>query len=213
MSLRNRTPEKLWRGRVSVPHIQQIEPTECGAACLGMVLAFHGRWVALEDLRIACGVTRDGSKASNICKAARSYGLDAKGFRKTSDGLLKIPVPAIIHWNFNHYVVLEGLNGSWAWINDPAEGRRRIPRETLDVAYTGVVLAFAPDQDFRPSGGSTNALAHLWRHISGGRSDADMSRFAPQAPGGSTRTGGDVRSGAEPGAESVSPPPGGAKFA
>jgi ABC-type bacteriocin/lantibiotic exporter with double-glycine peptidase domain len=122
------------------PTILQMEAAECGAACLAMVLAHHGAWVPLERLRIECGVSRDGSKASNIVKAAKRFGLDAKGFKQELSTLQFAPTPCIIHWNFNHFVVLEGIEGSFAYINDPAFGRRRIGMDELDRSFTGVVL-------------------------------------------------------------------------
>jgi ABC-type bacteriocin/lantibiotic exporter with double-glycine peptidase domain len=109
----------------------------------------YGRRVPLEELRVACVVIRDGSNASNIQRAARRYGLTCRGFKKEPDELDDLPLPAIIHWNFNHFVVLEGFGGDWAWLNDPAIGRRRITRAELSEAFAGVVLTFEPTADFR----------------------------------------------------------------
>ena len=147
------------------PTILQMEAVECGAAALAMVLAYHGAWVPLEQLRIACGVSRDGSKASNIVRAAQRFGLEAKGFRKEPSTLHELPMPCIIHWNFNHFVVLEGIDGDRVYINDPAIGRRRIDMAELDLAFTGVALAMQPTAKFRKSGSKPQGLRLLLREL------------------------------------------------
>jgi len=143
------------------PGLLQLEPAECGAACLGIVLAFHGRWVPLEELRLACGVTRDGSKASNVLKGARAFGLAAKGFGKTPEQLAELPTPSIIQWNFNQFVVFEGVAAGRAWINDPALGRRSIGLAELAERYSGVVLAMQPGPGFQRGGNPPRLLAPL----------------------------------------------------
>ena len=158
-----------FRRRRGTPTILQMEALECGAACLAMILAFYGRWVPLEELRLACGVSRDGSKATNVLKAARRYGLAAKGFKKEPEQLDDLPVPSIIHWNFNHFVVYEGSRGKWAFINDPAVGRRRLSPPELSEGFTGVVLAFELTEDFRRAGGPPRAIPILWRQLAGSR--------------------------------------------
>jgi NHLM bacteriocin system ABC transporter peptidase/ATP-binding protein len=144
-----------------------MEAVECGAASLAMILAHHGRWVALEELRLRSGVSRDGTKASNILRAARHYGMAAKGFRKEPEELLSLPIPSIVHWNFNHFVVFEGASRRFAWINDPALGPRRITTEEFSESFTGVVLAMEPGADFARGGAAPALFGPLWTRLRG----------------------------------------------
>ena len=154
-----------WRRRT--PTVLQMEAVECGAACLCMVLGYYGRYVALEDARIACGVSRDGSKASNLVRAARRYGLVARGIRTEPDALEEVGFPSILHWNLNHFVVLEGMTDRWVYLNDPAFGPRRVSREELDCSFSGIVLAFEVGDAFRRAGRPFRASATLLRRLRG----------------------------------------------
>ena len=128
-----------------VPYIAQLDALECGAACLAMVLGFHGHHAALPDVRAACAVSRDGVNALAIIEAAQSYGLEAVAYSGELAGLSQIPLPAILHWEFNHFVVLERLHRQGgATIVDPARGRLKVSAEVLAKCFTGVVLTFAP---------------------------------------------------------------------
>ena len=119
----------------------QMEALECGAACLAMILAYYGRWEPLEKVRAECGVSRDGSKASNIAKAARRYGFSAQGKSFSIKGIkTNCTFPCIIFWNFNHFVVLDGFRRNHAVINDPARGVVKVPMEEFDKSFTGIAI-------------------------------------------------------------------------
>lgn len=155
------------RTRVRTPTILQMEAVECGAACLAMVMAHFGRWIPLEELRISCGISRDGSNALNIVKAARSYGLEAQGLKVDMEGLAALPMPLILFWEFNHFVVLEGLTSQAATINDPALGRRTLSLKELSDSFTGVALQMAPGPDFAAGGRKPALIAALRRRLKG----------------------------------------------
>ncbi|WBS03680.1 cysteine peptidase family C39 domain-containing protein [Pseudoduganella sp. SL102] len=164
-------------GRVRTPTILQVEAVECGAAALAMVLAHHGRWVPLEALRQDCGVSRNGSKASNLLKCARRHGLVAKGFSKEADALAALPVPSILHWNFNHFLVFEGVRDGVAWLNDPAMGARSVTMEELAESFTGVVLVFEKGPDFAPAGRAPSLLREMGGWLRHSRSALAFERW------------------------------------
>ena len=147
------------KGVAKVPVVMQMEALECGAASLTMVLAYYGKWVPLEQVRADCGVSRDGSNAKNVLKAARSYGLIARAYRFEPEDLKENgSFPCIIHWNFNHFVVLDGFKGGKAILNDPARGTVPVSMETFDSSFTGICLQFEPGEEFEP-GGSPKSMA------------------------------------------------------
>lgn len=156
------------RGAADVPVIMQMEALECGAASLAMVLAYYGKWLPLEQVRFDCGVSRDGSNARNILKAARSYGLAAKGYRYEPNDLRRDgKFPCIIHWNFNHFVVLDGFRGNKAILNDPAKGKYAVSLKTFDDSFTGICLLFEPTEDFTPGGKPPSVLAYAKKRLKG----------------------------------------------
>ncbi|MCR5582298.1 MAG: NHLP family bacteriocin export ABC transporter peptidase/permease/ATPase subunit [Eggerthellaceae bacterium] len=153
---------------VKVPQVMQMEALECGAACLAMILTYYGKWVALEQVRADCGVSRDGSRASNILKAARSYGLTAKGMSYSASALRSSgSFPCILFWNFNHFVVLRGFRGKFAYINDPARGQVKIPIEQFEDAFTGIVLVFEKTDAFQKGGKKPDTTAYARERLRG----------------------------------------------
>lgn len=156
------------KGVAKVPIVMQMEALECGAASLAMILAYYGKWIPLEQVRLDCGVSRDGSNARNILRAARSYGLTAKGYRYEPEMLRKEgKFPCIIHWNFNHFVVLDGFRGNKAVLSDPAKGTYTVSMKTFDESFTGICLFFEPDENFVPGGKPQSMISYAKKRLKG----------------------------------------------
>ena len=155
-----RVKAPVTNGVAKVPIVMQLEALECGAASLTMILAYYGKWIPLEQVRADCGVSRDGSNAKNVLRAARSYGLVAQGYRYETEALRKNgKFPCIVHWNFNHFVVLNGFKGNKAFLNDPARGTYSVTIENFDKSFTGICLMFEPSETFEPGGKPKSMLA------------------------------------------------------
>ncbi len=158
----------ITKGAAKVPVVMQMEELECGAACLAMILAYYEKWIPLEQVRFDCGVSRDGSNARNILRAAREYGLDAKGYRYEPEALKKDgKFPCIVHWNFDHFVVLNGFRGNKAVLNDPAKGTYTVSMSTFDDSFTGICLMFEPKEDFVPGGKPQSMLSFARKRLVG----------------------------------------------
>ena len=164
----DRTMQPLQHGVAKVPMVMQMEALECGAACLTMILAYYHKWIPLEQIRKDCGVSKDGSNAKNILIAARYYGLNAQGYRMEPDNFRENgSFPCIIHWNFNHFVVLDGIKGDKVYLNDPAKGTYTVDWKTFDTSFTGICLMFSPGDSFVPSGKPKSVLRFAQRRLEG----------------------------------------------
>ena len=168
MKKQTRVKKPVLKGAAKVPVIMQMEALECGAASLAMVLAYYGKWIPLEQVRYDCGVSRDGSNARNVLRAARSYGLTAKGYRyEPAELKTKGKFPCIIHWNFNHFVVLNGFKGNKAVLNDPARGTYTVSMKTFDESFTGICLMLEPGEEFVPGGKPQSVFGFAKKRLKG----------------------------------------------
>jgi NHLM bacteriocin system ABC transporter peptidase/ATP-binding protein len=163
-----KTRQPVTKGIAKVPVVMQMEALECGAACLTMVMAYYGKWIPLEQVREDCGVSRDGSKAGNIAKAARSYGFKATGYRFEPE-LLKnrATFPCIVHWEFNHFIVVCGFKKGKVYINDPARGNLVITEKEFDEGFTGVTIVITPGEEFKPSGSNKSVMEFVRKRLVG----------------------------------------------
>ena len=165
---RKKVPQPVEKGIVRVPVVMQMEALECGAASLTMIMHYYKNWIPLEQARVDCGVSMDGASAKNILVAARSYGLETSAWRVDPEVLMEEgPFPCIIHWGFNHFVVLCGFQGKQAVLNDPARGRVKVEWEEFDREFTGVCLTFKPGENFAPSGKPKSVLSYAKERLKG----------------------------------------------
>ena len=158
----------LTKGVAKVPVVMQLEALECGAAALAMIMAYYNLWVPLEQVRLDCGVSRDGSKAKNIYLAAEHYGFTVKAHRVSPETLkAEGTFPCIIHWNMNHFVVLNGFRGKHVYINDPARGTVKITWDEFDKAFTGIVITPTPSENFKPGGKRKSTISFARKRLIG----------------------------------------------
>ncbi len=158
----------LVKGVARVPVIMQLEMLECGAASLSMIMGYYGKWITLEQARVDCGVSRDGSSAKNIMQAARSYGMEVHAYRLEPEDLLEEgPFPCILHWGFNHFVVLDGFKKKKAVLNDPARGRVIVSWDEFDKNFTGICITIEPGENFKPSGRKKTVLDYTKERMKG----------------------------------------------
>ena len=153
--------------KVDTPVLLQMHASECAAACLGIVLAYFGRWAPLTELREKCEVSRDGSSAASILRASRQYGLECNGLGLRADQLKQVELPLILFWQFSHFIVLEGFDSRYFYLNDPATGKRRVSEEEFIKGYSGVALRFKPGPDFKGGGEQPGLLQQLSALLSG----------------------------------------------
>ena len=166
--MKKKINQPVKKGVAKVPVVMQLEELECGAASLAMLMAYYGKWVPLEQVRTDCGVSRDGSKAKNVALAAIHYGFQVKAFRYSPEAIRdQATFPCIIHWNMNHFVVLDGFKGKYAYLNDPARGTVRVTMEEFDAAFTGVTITAVPGESFTPSGKPKSTLDFARKRLIG----------------------------------------------
>ena len=164
----NRIVQPLKKGVAKVPVVMQMEALECGAASLTMIMHYYQKWIPLEQARVDCGVSMDGSSAKNIMVAARNYGMKTNAWRVEPEDLLEEgPFPCIIHWGFNHFVVLCGFKGKRAVINDPARGRVTVEWEEFDREFTGICMTFEPGEEFAPGGKKKSVISYAKERLKG----------------------------------------------
>ena len=140
--------KRVFGKRKRVPVLQQISIVECGAACLAMLLSYYGRQTTISEIREQCGIGRDGLTALSIVKAARTYGMRVRALSLQENDFRYVALPAIIHWEFNHFVVVERWSPKQVEIVDPAVGRRRLTAAAFDEGFTGVVITMEPGPQF-----------------------------------------------------------------